>query len=128
MLCNLDEATRGRAASDLDDLQAYVTTGAGKDRDIVRKMRIVLETYCRSTYSGSFEPDDRLGAMVEKIKKAGDQHPAWALVEELGQINEYSRDHHHGEDPQDGTSDLIDAQELTGFVKRTLRLVNALQA
>ncbi len=128
MPCDLDEATRGRAASDLDDLQAYVTTGAGKDRDIVRKMRIVLETYCRSTYSGSFEPDDRLGGMVEKIKKVGDQHPAWALVEELDQINEYSRDHHHGEDPKDGSPDLIDAQELTGFVKRTLRLVNALQA
>jgi wobble nucleotide-excising tRNase len=126
--CDLDEACRGRAASDLDDLQAHVTTGAGKDRDIVRKMRVVLETYCRSTYSGSFEPDDRLGGMVEKIKKAGDQHPAWALVEELEQINEYSRDHHHGEDPKDGTADLIDAQELTGFVKRTLRLVNALQA
>jgi wobble nucleotide-excising tRNase len=128
MPCDLDEACRGRAASDLDDLQAYVTTGAGKDRDIVRKMRVVLETYCRSTYSGSFEPDDRLGGMVEKIKKVGDQHPARALVEELEQINEYSRDHHHGEDPQNGSADLIDAQELTGFVKRTLRLVNALQA
>jgi wobble nucleotide-excising tRNase len=128
MPCDLDEACRGRAASDMDDLQAYVTTGAGKDRDIIRKMRIVLETHCRATYSGSFEPDDRLGGMVEKIKKTGDQHPAWALVEELDQINEYSRDHHHGEDPKDGSSDLIDPQELTGFVKRTLRLVNNLQA
>jgi wobble nucleotide-excising tRNase len=128
MPCDLDEACRGRAASDTDDLQAYVTTGAGKDRDIVRKMRIVLETYCRSTYSGSFEPDDRLGGIVEKIKKAGNQHPAWALMDELDQINEYSRDHHHGEDPKDGTADFIDAQELTGFVKRTLRLVNNSQA
>jgi hypothetical protein len=109
-------------------LQAYVTTGAGKDRDIVRKVRIVLETYCRSTFSGSFQADDRLGGMVEKIKKAGHQHPAWALVDELELINEYSRDHHHGEDPKDGTSDMIDAQELSGFVKRTLRLVNNLQA
>jgi hypothetical protein len=112
----------------MDDLQAFVTTGAGKDRDIIRKMRVVLETHCRSTYPGSFEPGDLLGGMVEKIKKAGDQHPAWALVEELELINEYSRDHHHGEDPQDGSTDLIDAQELTGFVKRTLRLVNNLQA
>jgi hypothetical protein len=112
----------------MDDLQAYVTTRAGKDRDIVRKMRIVLETHCRFTYSGCFASDDRLGAMVEKIRDAGDQHLAWALVDELEQINEYSRDHHHGEDPKDGSSDLIDAQELTGFVKRTLRLVNNLQA
>jgi hypothetical protein len=128
MPCDLDEACRGRAASDMDDLQAYITTGAGKDRDIIRKMRIVLETHCRSTYSGSFAPDDRLGSMVEKIKKAGDQHPAWALMDELEQINDYSRDHHHGEDPKDGAADLIDAPELTGFVKRTLKLVNNLQA
>jgi wobble nucleotide-excising tRNase len=128
MPCDLDDACRGRAASDMDDLQAYITTGAGKERDMIRKMRIILETHCRSTYPGSFSPDDRLGGMVEKIKKAGDQHPAWALVDELEQINEYSREHHHGEDPKDGSSDLIDGQELTGYVKRTLRLANNLQA
>jgi wobble nucleotide-excising tRNase len=128
MSCDLDEACRGRAASDLDDLQGYIATGAGKDRDIVRKMRIVLETHCRSAYSGSFAPDDLLGEMIEKIRKTGDQHPAWALMEEVEQINEYTRDHHHGEDPEDGSADLIDATELTGFVKRTLRIVNNLQA
>jgi hypothetical protein len=128
MMCDLDATCRGRAASDMDDLQAYVTSGAGKDRDIVRKMRIVLETYCRSTFSGSFAPDDLLGEMIEKIRRAGDQHPAWALMDELEQINEYSRDHHHGEDPEDGSADLIDPIELEGFVKRTLRLVNSLQA
>ena len=37
MPCDLDEACRGRAASDMDDLQAYITTGAGKDRDMIRK-------------------------------------------------------------------------------------------
>jgi len=128
MPCDLDEACRGRAASDMDDLQAFITTGAGKDRDIIRKMRVVLETHCRSTYPGSFGPDERLGGMVEKIRKTGDQHPAWALVDELDQINEYSRDHHHGEDPEDGVQDLIDQQELTGYAKRTLRIANNLQA
>jgi hypothetical protein len=115
--CDLDEACRGRAASEMDDLQAYVMTGAGKDRDIIKKMRVILETYCRSTYPGSFAPTDRLGGMVEKIKKGGDKHPAWAAMDELEQINEYSRDHHHGEDPDDGSPDLIDAQELAGFVQ-----------
>lgn len=127
-VCDLDEACRGRAASEMDDLQAYIVNGAGKDRDIVKKMRIVLETYCRSTYPGFFEPSDLLGVVVEKIRKAGDQHPAWPVMDELEQVNDYSRDHHHGEDPQDGSADLIDAAELTGFVKRTLRLVNNLHA
>jgi hypothetical protein len=54
--------------------------------------------------------------------------PHGATADELDQINEYSRDHHHGEDPKDGSADLIDAAELTGFVRRTLRLVNNLQA
>jgi hypothetical protein len=127
-VCDLDEACRGRAASEMDDLQAYIVSGAGKDRDIVKKMRIVLETSCRSTYPGSFEPSDLLGVVVEKIRKTGDQHPAWPVMDELEQVIDYSRDHHHGEDPQDGSADLIDAAELTGFVKRTLRLVNNLQA
>jgi wobble nucleotide-excising tRNase len=126
--CDLDEACRGRAASEMDDLQAYIATGAGKDRDIVKKVRIVLETYCRSTYPGSFAATDRLGGMVEKIKKEGAAHPAWSAVDELEQINDYSRDHHHGEDPEDGGADFIDPAELAGFVKRTLRLVNNLQA
>ena len=86
MPCDLDDACRGRAASDMDDLQAYVTSGVGTDRDIIRKMRIVLETHCRSTYPGSFASDDRLGGMVEKIRKAGDRHPAAALMDELDQI------------------------------------------
>jgi wobble nucleotide-excising tRNase len=128
MPCDLDAVCRGRAASDMDDLQAYVTTGAGKTRDTIRKMRIVLETYCRSTYPVSFAPDDLLGEIVEKIRRTGDQHPAWALMTELDHINEYSREHHHGEDPQDGSADMIDPQELTGFVKRTLRIANGLPA
>ena len=126
--CDLNETCRGRAASEMDDLQAYAMSGTGKDRDIIKKMRVVLETYCRATYTGSFASDDRLGGMVGKVQKQGDTHPAWAVVDELEQINDYSRDHHHGEDPGDGSADLIDQTELTGFVKRTLRLVNNLQA
>lgn len=128
MSCDLDAKCRGRAASDMDDLQAFITTGAGEVLDVSRKMRVVLETHCRSTYSGFFDADDALGEIVGKIRKTGDEHPAWELMDELDQINDYSRDHHHGEDPEDGGTDFIDPQELTGYVRRTLRIVNNLQA
>ena len=91
-------------------------------------MRVVLETHCRSTYPGSFGANHKLGHIVERIRNAGDEHPANALLDELDQINEYSREHHHGEDPTDDTSNQIDADELTGFVRRTLKIVNSLQA
>lgn len=128
MKVDLENACRGRTATDIDDLQTYLTTGAGGMLDIIRKMRVILETYCRTTYPGSFLADDWLGDMVRKIREGGDIHPAQALYDELDQINGYTSQYHHGENVSDATPDQIDPSELTGFTKRTLRIVNALQA
>lgn len=126
--CDLEEACKGRVATEVDDLLQFFHTGAGKPRDIIKKMRIVLETYCRTAYPGRFERDDMLGDIVRKIREGDDQHPAAALLDDLDQINDYSRDHHHGEDPTDGVSDAIDDKELNGYVRKTLRISNNLQA
>ncbi|SMG52576.1 AAA family ATPase [Paracoccus sp. J56] len=128
MPVDLDQACRGRTATDIDDLQTFLTTGAGGLLDIIRKMRVVLETHCRTTYPGSFLADDWLGDMVRKIREGGDTHPAQALYDELDQINGYTSQYHHGENMADATPDQVDPTELTGFTRRTLRIVNALQA
>lgn len=128
MPVDLEHACRGRTATDIDDLQAYLTTGAGGLLDIIRKMRVVLETHCRTTYPGSFLANDWLGDMVRNIREGGDAHPAQALYDELDQINGYTSQYHHGENMADATPDQIDPTELTGFTRRTLRIVNALQA
>jgi wobble nucleotide-excising tRNase len=125
---DLEKACQGRTATDLDDLQTFVTTGAGAHLDIIRKMRVVLETYCRTTYPSSFSSTDWLGEIVGKIREGGDEHPAGALYDEMDQINSYTSQYHHGEDVKDATPDHIDPEELTGFTKSTLRIVNALQA
>lgn len=128
MPVDLEHACRGRTATDIDDLQTYLTSGAGSLLDIVRKMRVVLETHCRTTYPGSFLAGDWLGDMVRKIREGGDAHPAQPLYDELDQINGYTSQYHHGENMADATPDQIDPTELTGFTRRTLRIVNALQA
>lgn len=128
MPVDLEHACRGRTATDIDDLQTYLTSGAGGLLDIIRKMRVVLETHCRTTYPGSFLAGDWLGDMVRKIREGGDAHPAQALYDELDQINGYTSQYHHGENMADATPDQIDPSELTGFTRRTLRIVNALQA
>lgn len=125
---DLEKACGGRTKVDIDDLQTYMTTGAGVHIDIIRKMRVVLETYCRTTYPACFVATDWLGDMVRKIREDGENHPASALYDELDQINTYTRQYHHGEDMNDITPDDIDSRELTGFTKRTLRIVNAIQA
>jgi len=125
---DLEAACRGRTVTDIDDLQTYLTTGAGALLDIVRKMRVVLETHCRTTYPSSFLATDWLGDVVRKIREGGAAHPAEALYDELDQINGYTSQYHHGENVGDLTPDQIDPSELTGYTRRTLRVVNALQA
>ena len=129
MPVNLERACQGRTATDIDDLLTYLTAGAGAPLDLIRKMRTVLETYCWITYPACFQTgQDWLGEIVRNIREGGDQHPARTLYDELDQINDYTSKHHHGEDVANGTPDQIDSQELTGYVKRTLRVVNAIQA
>jgi hypothetical protein len=62
------------------------------------------------------------------MRESGDQHPATDLYDQLDQINDYTSQYYHGEDMGDATPDQIDPAELTGYVRRTLRIVNALQA
>ena len=125
---DLERACQGRTANDIDDLQSFLTTGAGALVDLVRKMRTVLEAYLRTTYSGYFLDNEWLGEMVGKIRDSGSTHPAFVLYDDLDQINSYTSPYHHGENMQDATGDQLDSQELTGFARRTLRIVNALQA
>jgi wobble nucleotide-excising tRNase len=126
---NLDAATQGRVASEIDHLQAFLSTGAGQHLvDVIKKMRVVLETYCKTTYQTSFQAGDWLGDIVRKIREGGDTHPAASLYDELDQINDYTAEYHHGQDADTVADDQIDATELTGFVRRTLKVVNALQA
>ena len=47
---DLDVACRGRAAAELDDLIAFRSTGAGNLREIIKKLRVVLETHFRLSY------------------------------------------------------------------------------
>ena len=126
---DLERACQGRTAKDIDDLQTYRTTGEGDPVDLIRKMRVVLETHCWTTYGASFQDGrDWPGEIVRKIREGGSQHPAWDLYTELEQINDYTTAYHHGEDVAKAPSNQIDQSELTGFVKRTLAVVNALQA
>ena len=127
VLGDLERACEGRTAVDIDDLQTYLATGAGVLLDLIRKMRVVLEPHCWTTYPASFHENDWLGEMIRKIREGGDQHPAKDLYDELDQINDYNAQYHHGE-KADGMPDIIDPTELSGYVRRTLRVVNALQA
>jgi len=57
--------------------------------------------------------------------RAGAAH---SLYDRLNAINDYTAQYHHGENVADTVPDQIDPTELRGYAKKTLRIVNALQA
>jgi len=123
---DLEDQREARVASNIIDLLYFYKIGLGSPRDIVTKMRFVIETYCTWTYFGFFGSDDTLASIVEKIRYTGEQHPACALLDELDEIHDYSRDYVSGGDAAGDVTQVLDIKELIGFVRRTLKIVDAI--
>jgi len=123
---DLEESCRDRVASEVIDLLYFYKIGVGRPREIVAKMRFVIETYCTFTYSCLFDSDDSLSSVVEEFRDTGEQHPACSLLDELDNSRDYSPDQWVGDDAAAGERDAPDVNELTAFVERTLKIVNAI--
>jgi hypothetical protein len=123
---DLENPSNRRVASEIVDLLLFYKTGVGTPQDIVTKMRFVIETYCTLTYPGFFDSDDTLSSIVENIRNTGEQHPACALLDELDDIHNYSWDHCRDDAPNRDVADPLDVKELTGYVRRTLKIVKAI--
>jgi hypothetical protein len=122
----LEDSRNSRVASAIIDLLFFYKTGEGRPQDIVTKMWFVVEIYCTYTYPEYFGSDDSLASIVEKIRSTGEQHPACALLDELEAIHAFSQGHYRGPDFDCTASGPLDVNELTDFVRRTLKIVKAI--
>jgi hypothetical protein len=118
---NIEKAVQARYRADVETLQRYYSLGEGNPRDVIQKIRPVLEGYCRNLYSAQFLDQDMLGVIIGKIRAAGAAHPLRAIADDLEEINEYCRRYHHAENPHAAT-EPIDDNELNAYIKRTLNL------
>jgi wobble nucleotide-excising tRNase len=109
-------------------LTKYRYDGVGDPKDVIRCIRPYLEHYLRVKFPDDCPCDEWLGDYLGKIDAAV---PPSALCHatseraELGQLNQYSKQHHHA----DGSLNPkvpIQKTELDAMVKRTLELVKRL--
>lgn len=121
---DLEDSRSGRVASEIIELLYFYKTGVGRPQDMVAKMRFVIETYSTFAHSGFLDSDGSLSSIVENFCSTGEQHPACALLDELDDMRDYSPDRSYGDDT--AATDALDINELTGFVRRTLKIVNAI--
>jgi hypothetical protein len=124
--CELEDSREHRVASEIIELLYFYKTGEGRPREMVAKMRFVVEAYCTLTYPEFFGSDDTLSSIIEKIRNTGEQHPACALLDELDDIHDYSRDYLRADDAAGDAIEVLDVKQLIGFVRRTWKIVNAI--
>lgn len=119
------DATRGNYFQDHGALTAFVNDGIGEVRSIARTIRPVLESYFRFKFPGDFEDTDWLGDFLNKIRDAPNGSSLEApqqLLEDLEDINDYSKKYHHNTNPGADSEPITDG-ELHSFVQRTLEVV-----
>ena len=121
-----ENSRNSRVASAIIDLLVFYKTGEGLPQEIVTKMRFVVETYCTYTYPSFFDSDDSLASIIAKIRTTGEQHPACALLDELDAIQAFSRGHYRRPAFDCTVHRPLDLNELTDFVRRTLKIVKAI--
>jgi wobble nucleotide-excising tRNase len=127
-LCNtcivewdIEAATQTAYKADRQVLTDYYHDGLGEPRDVVQKIRPLLETYTKILGAGAVAEVDTLGVIVVKIRTAGPSHQLYPVCDGLDDLNVYTRRYHHGENPHAATEPILDS-ELHGYVKRTLEL------
>ena len=121
---DIDAETQSTDTKDYSTLLNFYRDHAGTPLDVARSIRPYLEGRLRSRFPGHFRPNEWLGNFIDKIKNAGNtaglQH-AQADISEIEAINDYSKKYHHDQN-LNTDSESLSADELHGFVKRTLRL------
>jgi hypothetical protein len=122
---DIEKAVQVRYRADLDILQRFFSLGEGERRDVIQKLRPVLEGFCRTLYPAQFGEQGNDGRHHSENSNGGRDTSACPIVEDLDELNMYCRRYHHGENPNVAT-EPIDDTELQGYVKRTLKLVGCL--
>ena len=65
---DIEKAVLARYLADLDTMQRFFSDGEGVPRDVIQKIRPVLEGYCRNLYPTQFGEQEMLGSIVGKIR------------------------------------------------------------
>lgn len=123
---DIAEATRGDYFENHRKLTTYLHEGDGVPRDVVRCIRPLLEAYLRFKLPRQFGDNDWLGDMIGAIRNADSASPiaqAKAILEDLEDINQYSRTYHHDQNPGGADTEPLSDGELSSYVRKTLDLV-----
>lgn len=122
---DLDKLCRAGHAKMVDEIVAFVDRRAGEPDNVVLKVRQVLETHYRRSFTAYFAHDLNLGQIVRHISVGGDSHPCKKDLTRLDNCNDATCDKHHGDDAIVVAKRDVDPDELAVIARDALQLIGA---
>jgi wobble nucleotide-excising tRNase len=106
-------------------LLGYYHHNRGEVRDVIQKLRPVLETHMQRVAPHLLTKVNGLGNMLAKIREPGSPQILVEAYDDIDDVNTYTRRYMHGEGRRPD-SEPVHATELHGFVGKVLEICGAL--
>lgn len=122
---SIETDTETEDAANRRVLLGYYLHNRGESRDVVQKLRPVVETHMRRMAPQLLANVKGLGSMLEKVREAQSPPVLIEAYHDIEDVNTYTRKYMHGEGKNPDTEPLH-GTELHGFVGKVLELTGAL--
>ena len=122
---DIESEAQPRHITDRMKIEEFIEGERHEAGYIRTRLRTVCEDFYRRGDPGLVHEAASLEEIVRILGGAPDDHPYKGVIEELRDINEYSRREHHAaveDDPNDESSE----EELKGFCRRVVELTRGM--
>ena len=122
---DIESETRSRHLTERMKIEEFVEGEPHQAGYIRTRLRTVCEDFYRRGDPGLFHEAASLEEIIRLLEDAPEDHPYKGVIEDLHDINEYSRREHHAE-VEDNPSGESSDEELKGFCRRVLGLTRGM--
>ncbi len=122
---DIESETRPRHFTERMKIEEFVEGEPHEAGYIRTRLRTVCEDFYRRGDPGLFHEAASLEQIIRLLDDAPEDHPYKGVIENLRDINEYSRGEHHAEVEDDPSGESSD-EELKGFCRRVLDLTRGM--
>jgi wobble nucleotide-excising tRNase len=116
---DIEAETQPRHISERMEIEEFVEGEQRESGYIRTRLRTVVEDFYRRGDPGLFHEAANLEEIIRILEGAPEEHPYKGAIEDLRDINEYSRGEHHAQIDDDPSSETSD-EELKGFCRKVL--------
>ena len=122
---DIESETRPRHMTERTKIEEFVEGELHEAAYIRTRLRTVCEDFYRRGDPRLFHEVANLERIIRLLEDAPEDHPYKGVIEDLRDINEYSRGEHHAEVEDDPAGESSN-EELKGFCRRVLEITRGM--